>query len=184
MPNELPIAKGSWTFDPDHSSVAFKVRHFGLTNVHGRFNDVVASLDVGDDLASTQVTATIAMASINTNQADRDEHLRGTDLFSAELQPTMTFASTVVRGAGESHYEADGTLTVNGITKPITLGVEFTGAVVHPGDGKLHAGFSAKARVQRDEFGVDFNLPLGVEAVALGKRIDVEIEAQFTAPDA
>jgi len=180
----LPLATGTWTFDPHHSGVHFKVRHLGLTNVRGRFNDVRATLVVGDDLTSTHISAEIAISSIDTNQADRDAHLLGTDFFSAEAHPTMTFTSTSIRETGSDEYEADGELTINGITKAVTLAVEFGGAVTHPGDGKLHAGFVATAQIVRDDFGIDFNMPLGVDRLALGKKIDIDIDVQFTAPDA
>jgi polyisoprenoid-binding protein YceI len=182
MTTSLPLSPGSWDFDPNHSGVSFKVRHLGLTNVRGRFNKVGAWLKVGDDLAGTQFGATIDIASIDTNQADRDAHLLSTDFFSAESHPTMTFASTEIRHLGGENYEADGELTINGVTKPVTLEVEFNGAEVHPGDGKLHSGFSASTKITRDDFGIDFNMPLGVDKLALGKKIDIDIDAQFTAP--
>jgi len=179
----LPLATGTWGFDPAHSGVNFKVRHLGLTNVRGRFNGVDAALVVGDDLTSTRFEATIAVNTIDTNQPDRYAHLLSTDFFSADAHPTMTFASTAIRDVGGEEYEADGELTINGITKPVTLAVEFTGSIVHPGDGKEHAGFIATTQVLRDDFGIDFNMPLGVEKFALGKKIDVEIDIQFTAPE-
>jgi polyisoprenoid-binding protein YceI len=178
----LPLAAGTWTYDPNHSGVHFKVRHLGLTNVRGRFNGVDAWLEVGNDLESTRFGATIAIDTIDTNQSDRDAHLRSTDFFSAEAHPTMTFASTAIRNRGGDEYEAVGDLTINGITKPVTLDVEFTGAVVHPGDGKQHSGFIVSAQIVRDDFGIDFNMPLGVDKFALGKKIDIDIDAQFTAP--
>jgi polyisoprenoid-binding protein YceI len=180
----LPLATGTWAFDPSHSGVHFKVRHLGLNNVHGRFNGVDAWLVVGDDLAGTSFGATIDIASIDTNNADRDAHLRSTDFFSVDANPTLTFASTAIRATGTDEYEADGDLTLNGITKSITLAVEFTGAIDHPGDGKLHSGFIATAKILRDDFGVDFNMPLGIDKFALGKKIDVEIDVQFIAPQA
>ena len=179
----LPLTRGAWGLDANHTSVNFKVRHLGLTNVRGRFNDVDATFVVGDDLATTSFGATITMASVDTNQPDRDAHLRSTDFFSADEHPTMTFASTAIRDTGDGEYEADGDLTINGITKPATLAVEFTGSIVHPGDGKEHAGFIATTQILRDDFGIDFNMPLGVEKFALGKKIDVEIDIQFTAPE-
>jgi polyisoprenoid-binding protein YceI len=178
----LPLTTGTWAFDASHSGVHFKVRHLGLTNVHGRFNGVDAWLEVGDELAGTSFGATIDIATIDTNNADRDAHLLSTDFFSAEAHPTMTFASGAIREVGTDEYEADGDLTINGITKPVTLAVEFTGATVHPGDGKEHSGFIATAKILRDDFGIDFNMPLGVDKFALGKKIDVEIDVQFTAP--
>ncbi len=178
----LPLTTGTWTFDPNHSGVNFKVRHLGLTNVRGRFNGVDAWLEVGEDLASTRFGASIDIASIDTNQADRDAHLRSTDFFAADQNPTMTFASTAIRELGSDEYEADGDLTINGITKPVTLAVEFSGAIVHPGDGQLHSGFIATAQIVRDDFGIDFNMPLGIDKFALGKKIDIDIDVQFVAP--
>jgi polyisoprenoid-binding protein YceI len=182
MQATLPLTTGTWSFDPAHSGVQFKVRHLGLTNVHGRFNGVQAWLEVGDDLASTRFGATIDITTIDTNNTDRDAHLQSTDFFSADAHPTMTFTSKEIRLAGDEEYEADGELTINGVTQPVTLAVEFTGATVHPGDGKLHSGFIATTKILRDDFGIDFNMPLGVDKFALGKKIDVEIDAQFTAP--
>jgi len=182
MLTTTPLATGTWTFDPNHSGVYFKVRHLGLTNVRGRFNGVDASLVVGDDLSTTHFEATIQINTIDTNQADRDAHLLSTDFFAAEAHPTMTFASTAIRELEAGEYEADGDLTINGITKRVTLAVEFSGAIEHPGDGKLHAGFIASAQILRDDFGIDFNMPLGVDRFALGKKIDIDIDVQFTAP--
>lgn len=180
----LPLATGTWQLDPAHSAVYFKVRHLGLTNVRGRFNGFDAWLTVGDDLAGTQFGATIDISTVDTNQSDRDAHLRSTDFFGVDAHPTMTFSSTTIRELGDGEYEADGDLTINGVTKVITLAVEFTGAVVHPGDNKQHAGFIAAAQILRDDFGIDFNMPLGVDKFALGKKIDIEIDGQFTAPHA
>jgi polyisoprenoid-binding protein YceI len=184
MQATLPLTTGTWTFDPAHSGVQFKVRHLGLTNVHGRFNGIDAWLEVGDDLSGTRFGATIDITTIDTNNSDRDAHLQSTDFFSADAHPTMTFASKEIRQSSDDEYEADGDLTINGVTQPVTLAVEFTGATVHPGDGKLHSGFIATTKILRDDFGIDFNMPLGVDKFALGKKIDVEIDAQFTAPQA
>ncbi len=182
--SSLPLSPGTWQIDANHSSVYFKIRHLGLTNVRGRFNGVDAWLTVGDDLSSTHFGATVDVTTIDTNQPDRDAHLRSTDFFSAELHPTLTFESSAIRDTGDGEYEADGALTINGVTNQVTLAVEFTGTMVHPGDGKEHAGFIATTQILRDDFGIDFNMPLGVEKFALGKKIDVEIDAQFTAPEA
>jgi polyisoprenoid-binding protein YceI len=180
----LPLATGTWAFDPNHSGVHFRVRHLGLTNVRGRFNDLDATLVVGDSLGTTTISATIDIATVDTNQADRDAHLLSTDFFAADAHPHMTFASTAINDLGNGGYQLNGDLTINGVTKPVTLDVEFTGATVHPGDGKEHAGFVATTQILRDDFGIDFNMPLGVDKFALGKKIDVEIDAQFTAPEA
>jgi polyisoprenoid-binding protein YceI len=180
----LPLAAGVWTLDGMHSGVHFKVRHIGLTSVHGRFNRFDATLTVGETLADTRVEARIEMSSVDTNQPDRDAHLLGIDFFSADQHPLMAFRSTGIRAAGERDYALDGELTVNGVTRPITLDVEFHGVETFPADGSTHAGFSATTTVNRDDYGIDFNLPLGMGNFVLGKKIAVELELEFVAPDA
>jgi polyisoprenoid-binding protein YceI len=178
----LPLAKGVWAVDTNHSGVHFKVRHIGLSNVRGRFNRYESTLTVGDTLADTEIDASVELASVDTNQADRDAHLLSTDFFSADQHPTMTFRSTAVREKGDGEYELEGDLTLNGITKPVTFEVEFHGTEVFPGDGLTHAGFSASTVLPRDDFGIDFNMPLGLDTFALGKKISVELDLQFVAP--
>jgi polyisoprenoid-binding protein YceI len=179
---DLPLPAGTWPLDALHSSVDFKVRHIGLSNVHGRFNRFDATLRVGESLADTRVEATIELASVDTNQPDRDAHLRGTDFFSVDQHPLMTFRSTDIRATRDGGYALDGELTLNGVTRPVTLDVEFSGVGTHPADGSTHAGFSASTTVNRDDFGVDFNVPLGLDRFAVGKAIAVELELQFVAP--
>jgi polyisoprenoid-binding protein YceI len=183
MTTTLPLKSGTWALDHAHSGVYFKVRHLGLTNVRGEFNTFDASLNIGDDLDSTSFSATIDITSVDTNQPDRDAHLKSTDFFSADEHPTMTFESTVIKDAGESEFEAEGKLTINGVTQPVILNVDFGGHEVFPGDGKVRAGFVATAQIIRDDFGIDFNLPLGMDKFALGKKIDIEIDVEFIEPD-
>jgi polyisoprenoid-binding protein YceI len=181
---DLPLDAGTWALDLDHSGVHFKVRHIGLSNVRGRFNRFDATLAVGETLADTRVEATVELSSVDTNQPDRDAHLLSTNFFSAEQHPAMTFRSTGVRAAGEGEYALDGELTVNGVTRPVTLDVEFHGVEAYPLDGSTHAGFSATTTVDREDFAVDFNMPMGVDRFALGRKVAVELELQFVAPAA
>lgn len=179
----LPLTPGVWTVDPNHSGVHFRVRHLGLSNVRGRFDTFRATLTVGNTLDEVAVEATIDMGSVDTNQPDRDAHLRSTDFFSADQHPEMVFRSTSIKQNGDSEYEMAGELTINGITRPVSLDVEFNGVEVFPGDGRQHAGFSATTDINRDEFGVDFNMPLGMDKMALGQKVRVELEFQFVAPE-
>jgi polyisoprenoid-binding protein YceI len=181
FPATLPLATGTWQLDPNHSGIEFKIRHLGLTNVRGRFNSFSATLAVGDTLADTSVGAVIDVSTIDTNQADRDAHLRSTDFFSADAHPTMVFRSVSISETGDD-YALAGELTLNGITKPVTLDVEFNGVETHPGDGMPHAGFTATGELDRDDFGIDFNMPLGMDKLALGKKVKVELDLQFIAP--
>ncbi len=182
-PGALPLARGTWTLDPNHSGVHFRVRHLGLSNVRGRFDRFDTTLSVGTILDEVAVSAT-DLGSVDTNQPDRDAHLRSTDFFPADQHPEMTFRPTAVKERFDGEYELTGELTINGITEPLTLEVEFTGTEVFPGDGKTHAGFSATGEVNRDDFGIDFNVPLGMDKMALGQRVRIELELQFVAPEA
>jgi polyisoprenoid-binding protein YceI len=181
---ELPLVPGTWTVDPNTSGVHFTVRHLGLSNVRGRFNRFDATLSVGETLADTRIEATIELSSVDTNQPDRDAHLLGTDFFSADQHPAMTFHSTGLRATSETGYALDGELTLNGVTRPVTLDVEFHGVEVLPTDGTTRAGFSAATTINRDDHGIDFNMPLGTDRLALGNKIPVELELQFVAPRA
>jgi polyisoprenoid-binding protein YceI len=178
----LPVAAGTYALDPNHSGVHFQIRHLGLSNVRGTFKTFDATLVVGETLDDLAVTATIDMASVDTNQPDRDTHLRSTDFFHTDEHPQMTFRSTSARPADDVAYELDGDLTINGITKPVTLDVEFNGSDVHPGDGKLHLGFDATTELKRSDYGIDFNMPLGADKLALGEKVKVELDLQFVAP--
>ncbi len=180
----LPLSPGLWVLDANHSGVHFRIRHLGLSNVRGRFDRFDATLRVGATVDDVAIEATIDMGSVDTNQPDRDAHLRGTDFFSTEQHPEMTFRSTAVRRLDDGEYELSGDLTINGVTRPVTLEVEFNGVEVFPADGKTHAGFSATGEVNRDDFGIDFNMPLGMDKMALGQKVRVELEFQFVAPEA
>jgi len=182
MSLELPLRTGRWAFDPLHSAVLFSIRHLGLAKVRGRFDRFEAILDVGPTLAETHVEATIDLDSIDTNNDDRDAHLRSTDFFSTEIHPTMRFVSTEISGA-DADLLLKGLLTLNGITRPITLDVEFNGLEDFPGQNKRHVGFSATGSLRRSEFGIDFGmLPLSADKLALGDDVKIELDLEFVEP--
>ena len=177
----LPLAPGPWALDKNHSGVFFVVRHLGLSNVRGRFDEFEATLDIGSDLDSVSVTAEVALSSVDTNNRDRDAHLRGTDFFDTERHSVMTFRSTAVSVDGDD-YELTGDLTIAGITKPVTFAVEFNGTEVFPGDQSTHAGFSATGQIKRSDFGIDFGIFAGAEKLMLGDKVKIELDLQFVAP--
>jgi polyisoprenoid-binding protein YceI len=179
----LPLAPGRWALDPNHSSVVFSIRHLGLSKVWGRFENFDAVLDVGATHDEVTVEATIDMASVNTNNADRDTHLRSTDFFDIEQHPTMHFRSARLTGEG-SEWVLDGELTINGITRPVTLDIEFNGLAPYPPpDGNLHAGFTATGELKRSEFGIDMGImPIGVDKLALADKVRFELDLQFVEP--
>ncbi|MEM9609783.1 MAG: YceI family protein [Actinomycetota bacterium] len=174
----LPLTAGTWAIDNSHSSVEFVVRHMGLSKVRGRFADFTAELVVGADLSACSLTADVNLASVDTNNADRDAHLTGTDFFDAEASPRMTFVSTAIEGS-DGEYTATGDLTIRGVTKPVTLDIEFNGTETFPFDQSVHAGFSATGSISRKDFGIEFEVPLGADKVMIGDKVQIELEAQF-----
>lgn len=177
----LPLTPGAWVLDHNHSGVSFVVRHLGLSNVRGRFDAFDATLDVGSELGAVGVHATVDLSSVDTNNPDRDAHLRSTDFFETDRQPVMTFVSTAITGAGDA-YELTGELTIAGVTKSVTFDVEFNGTEVFPADQRTHAGFSATGNIKRSDFGIDFGIIAGAEKIMLGDKVKIELELQFVAP--
>jgi polyisoprenoid-binding protein YceI len=179
----LPLNSGTWTADPSHTTVGFTVRHLGLAKVRGRFDGVDASVVVGDDVATSAVNATVQLATVSTGNPDRDGHLTSSDFFNAETNPEMTFASTSIQGSGEE-YTLAGDLTINGITKPVELDVEFFGTSQFPMDQSTRAGFSATGQLSRKDFGIEFNMPIGGDKVMISDKVALELDVQLVAPAA
>ncbi len=177
----LPLASGTWTSDAAHTTVGFVVRHLGLSKVRGRFEGVSAQLVVGDGLASSSVSAVIEMGTVKTGNADRDAHLASSDFFNAEANPTMTFVSTGITGEGEQ-FTLTGDITINAVTKPIELDVEFFGTSVFPMDQSTRAGFSATGSLSRKDFGIEFNMPIGADKVMISDKVTLELDVELVAP--
>ncbi|MEV5343857.1 YceI family protein [Streptomyces sp. NPDC052676] len=171
----LPLSPGHWELDPLHSAVNFSIRHLGIAKVRGRFTEVKAALHVGEVVDDVRVTAEIALASVDTGNADRDAHVRASDLLDVEKRPTMTFRSTRVSGEGED-WTMEGELTIGDVTRPVTLDVEFGGLVDVPLDGSRHAGFEATGEIRRSDFGLDFAPGL------LGDVVKIQLDMQFVEP--
>jgi polyisoprenoid-binding protein YceI len=172
------IPAGTWNLDPTHSEVSFSVRHLAISKVKGSFESFDASLETADDHTASKVTASIDVASINTNQKDRDGHLQTGDFFLAEEHPKMTFVSSSIEEKGDDSFLVHGDLTLRGVTKPVTLKSEFGGLVVD-GYGQTKLGFSATTKIDRTEFGVTWNAALEAGGFTLGNDVTVTLEIQF-----
>jgi len=171
--------EGTWTIDPAHSSINFSVRHLMVSRVRGTFGMFSGDITVSGEAAS--VSAEIAVGSVNTGNDERDAHLKSAAFFDVERYPTATFTSTGVR-AERNSYVLEGDFTLKGVSKPISLGLEFNG--INPGMGRgTVAGFHASVVFSRNEFGIDVNMPLETGGVVLGDKVTVtlEIEALKTA---
>lgn len=180
----LPLPSGTWTIDPVHSSVQYSIKHLGISFTRGRFNEFSATLDVGDDLNSTTLTAEVGMGSIDTGNDDRNAHVRGTDFFNADANPKMTFQSELITPVGASTYSVEGTFTLNGVSNPESLTVEFFGLEDNPLDGSRRAGFTATGHIDRSAYGIDWQVPLASGGIMLGKEVDITIDAQLVGPPA
>lgn len=166
------ITTGTWNIDPAHSEVGFSVRHLGLSKVRGRFNSFAGTLNIADDRLTSSVEAAIDLASVDTNNAQRDGHLRSADFFNAEHSPQMIFRSTAV-----TTDSLTGDLTINGVTKPVTLDLEFHGVTVD-GYEITRSGFSASGQIRRSDFGITFNAPLGVDGALISDKVTIDLEIQ------
>ncbi|SDZ12801.1 YceI family protein [Herbiconiux ginsengi] len=174
---EIPGYKvGSWTIDPAHSEVSFSVRHMLISKVRGKFEKFDATFVTAPNPLETSVTATAEVASVNTNDENRDGHLRTNDFFDAPTYPQLSFVSTGVRQQGDD-FKIDGDLTIKGVTKPVTFDFEFGGFGTDP-YGNYKAGFSAKAEIDRNEFGVNWNAALETGGVLVGDKVTITIEVQ------
>jgi polyisoprenoid-binding protein YceI len=175
---EVPAA-GTWTVDEHHSTVEFVARHLMVTKVRGRFGDYDASITIAEKPEDSKVDVTIRTASLTTGDTGRDGHVTSADFLDVENHPTITFASTGVRPTGGSTWDVDGDLTVLGVTKPVTLTVEFGGVATDPW-GNSKAFFSASTEFDRESFGLTWNQPLAGGGVLVGKKVRVELEIQAT----
>jgi polyisoprenoid-binding protein YceI len=177
----LPLRSGTWSIDPSHTSVEFTVRHLGLAKVRGRFHGVDASVVVGDDLSTSTVDAEIDLGTVDTGNPDRDTHLRSTDFFNVEANPKMTFSSTRIDQVGET-YRLVGDLSLNGVTKPVELDVEFFGTSVFPMDQSTRAGFTASGQLSRKDYGIEFNVALGGDKYMISDKVNIDLDVQLVAP--
>ncbi len=180
----LPLAPGVWTLDPLHCTVEFTARHMAISKVRGRFHTFDATVVVADSLETSSLSANVDMSSVDTNNADRDAHLRNSDFFHVDLHPEMTFQSTGIAETAPNTYAVTGDLTINGVTRTEQLAVVFHGTETFPGDGSFHAGFEATGTISRADYGVDFNVPLGAGGFVISDTIGIELDIQLLAPQA
>ncbi len=169
------LSAGTWAIDPVHSSIEFSVRHLMVSKVRGHFNTFSGAIVVGDD-GTPRVTAEIAVDSIDTRNEQRDAHMKSADFFHAEKHPTATFASTAVRAKGDD-YVLDGDFTLKGVTKPVSLDLEFSGVNPGMGHGEV-AGFTASVVLDRRDFGIDIELPLETGGTVVGEKVTITLEIE------
>src|SRR4051794_9183958 len=182
----IPVA-GVYDIDSPHTSVEFVGRHLMITKVRGRFTDVRGRITIAEDPEKSHVEVEIGVASLNSGNDDRDAHLLSPDFLDVEHHPTISFASTAVRPLRDSTWELVGDLSVRGTTRPTTLQVDFDGGGASPmGDERI--GFSAATDIDREDFGLTWNVALETGGLLVGKSARIELAVQAIAasqvPDA
>jgi len=169
-----------WTIDPAHTAVSFGVRHMMVSTVRGHFQKVSGNVlwDAKNPEKST-VSIDVDIASIDTREAKRDEHLRSADFFDAAQFPKMTFRSTKVVKKGDEEYELVGDLTIKGVTRSVTLQVEGPTAEHADPWGFVRMGASAKGKIKRSDFGMTWNAALEMGGVVVGDEVKIELEVEL-----
>ena len=176
---QIPVA-GVYDIDAAHTAVEFVGRHLMITKVRGRFSDVRGRITIAEEPEDSHVEVEIGVASVSTGNGDRDTHLKSGDFFDVERYPTVTFRSTSVRALPDNTWEVDGELTIRDVTRPVTLQVDFDGGGASPfGDQRI--GFSAATDVNREDFGLTYNVALETGGVLVGKTARIELSVQAVA---
>ena len=168
---------GKFVLDAAHTRVGFAARHLMVSKVRGSFTGVAGEITVAEDPTESSVSATIETASINTGQPDRETHLRSADFLDVETYPEMTFRSKRMSDRAGAEFTLVGDLTIKDVTREVELHVEFDGVTMNPW-GKEVAAFTAKTEIDREDFGMTWNVALETGGVLVGKKVTIEIEAQ------
>jgi polyisoprenoid-binding protein YceI len=173
---EVPIP-GEWVFDTAHTNLMFVARYAMLTKVRGHFNTFEGAIHVADKPEDSWVELTIDASSITTDNETRDNHLRSGDFLDLENHPTITFRSTNVEILSDDQLRVTGELTVRGVTKTVVLDAEYAGAA-KDAYGRTRIAFSARTEIDRDEFGVNWNMALETGGFLVGRKVQIELEVQ------
>ncbi len=171
-------APGVFELDPSHTQIGFVARHLMVTKVRGRFTDFHGTATIADDPLQSTLEVEVQPASVDTRDPKRDEHLRSADFFEVERFPSLTFRSTKITKTGKTQFALEGNLTVRDVTKPVVLEFDYEGVVQDPWGGQRF-GITASADLDREEFGLMWNVALETGGVLVGKAVKLELEAEL-----
>lgn len=173
------MAKTTWAIDPTHSEIGFKVKHMMFTNVSGKFNTFQAHVENEDNnFETSKISFSAEVDSVDTNNPDRDTHLRSADFFDTDNFPKLSFVSTDIKKINEGEYQISGDLTIKDVTKNITLETEYSGLMTDPW-GNTKIGLSITGKINRKEFGLTWNAALETGGVLVGEEIKLISEIQL-----
>jgi polyisoprenoid-binding protein YceI len=172
---DLALPAGTWVIDPRHSRVGFAVKHVGIATVRGEFTDFEGTLEVGEDPPTARAYGTVRVESVNTNEPERDAHLRSADFFDVERFPELRFESTAIEWVDEDELRITGLLTIHGVTNEVTLKAEFHGTETDPWDNE-RVGLEVTGRLSRGDYGMKFNQALGTGNMLVGDKVNLTLD--------
>lgn len=173
MSNLSDLEPGNWNVDASHSEVGFIARHLMVSKVRGQFKNFSAVVSIAQPFENSTVEATVQLASVDTNAAGRDTHLKSADFFDVENNPAMTFTSTKV-----TNSSLEGDLTIKGVTKPVTFDLDFGGISADPWGG-TRAGFEATTEINRKDFGLSWNVAIESGGVLVGEKVKIALDVEL-----
>jgi len=166
------VPTGTWSVDPSHSKVGFAVKHMGIATVRGVFRDFSGTLEIGDEV---RAHGTVQAASVDTNDGQRDEHLRSADFFDVERHPRLAFAATAIEPVAEDRLRIVGDLTIRGVTRSIELTAEVLGTGIDD-EGATRIGLDIAGTLDRRDFGLTWNSVVDGGGMLVGNRVDLRLE--------
>jgi len=169
------VPAGTWSVDPAHSKVGFAVKHMGIATVRGEFTEFEGTLEIGDDLASAKAYGTVKVQSVETNEAQRDDHLRSPDFFDAQQYPELSFESTRIEELDDEEFRITGNLTVHGVTNEVVLHADVQGTDIDPW-GNERVGLEITGQLSRGDYGMKFNQVLGSGNVLVADKVKLALD--------
>jgi polyisoprenoid-binding protein YceI len=169
------LPTGTWNVDPAHSSVGFAVKHMGIATVRGNFGEFEGTLEIGDDLSSSKAYGTVKVQSVETNEPQRDDHLRSPDFFDVAQYPELRFESTSIEALDEEEYRITGQLTIHGVTNEIVLHADLQGTDVDPW-GNERVGLEVTGQLSRGDYEMTFNQALGSGNMLVSDKVKLELD--------
>ena len=173
------IPTGTWVVDPVHSRVGFAVKHLGISTVRGEFKEFEGTLEIGEDLPTSRAYGTVKVASIDTRETDRDDHLRSPDFFDAAQFPEIAFESTKIEPLDEEEFRVTGRLTIHGVSNEIVLHAEVGGTEPDPW-GNERIGLEVMGRLSRSDYGMKLQQTLGSGNLVVGDKVTLALDLSAT----
>jgi polyisoprenoid-binding protein YceI len=172
---ETLIPTGTWNVDPAHSKIGFAIKHMGIATVRGEFTEFAGSLEVGDDLSSAKASGTVKVESVDTNEDQRDAHLRSPDFFDAAQYPELTFESTKIEALDDEEFRITGQLTIHGVTNEVVLHADVQGTDVDPW-GNTRVGLEITGQLSRGDYDMKFNQALGSGNMLVADKVKLALD--------